>query len=75
MLLSESLKPVNEYGVLFSDYLLDSWAYRAKPNNCDTSAVFLDYYDGKTPMLIANTLAEFFEQYLENADQLLTRTR
>jgi hypothetical protein len=64
----------NDFGVLFSDYLIDSWAYRIQPNNMDTSAVFLDYYDSKDSILVARTLAEFFDEYVENADRLLTQT-
>lgn len=61
----------NEFGVLFSDYLLDSWAYRVKPNDTNTSAVYVDYYDGRT-FLVAKTLEEFFDRYVEDADRLLT---
>lgn len=62
----------NEFGVLFADYLLDSWAYRVKPNDTNTSAVYVDYFDGRT-FLVAETLEQFFEMYVENADRLLTQ--
>ncbi len=63
----------NEFGVLFSEYLIDSWAYRVKPNNVQTSAVYIDYYDGKASILVAPTLRNFFDLYLENSDRLLTQ--
>lgn len=64
----------NEFGVLFSDYLIDSWGYRVKPNDAGSCAVYVDYYNGTDPILVANTLAEFFDSYVKNADHLLTRT-
>ncbi len=61
----------NDFGVLFSDYLLDSWAYRITPNDMDTSAVYVDYFDGRDPFLVARTLEQFFDSYLQDADRLL----
>ena len=61
----------NDFGVLFSDYLLDSWAYRITPNDMDTSAVYVDYFDGRDSFLIARTLEQFFDSYLQDADRLL----
>lgn len=60
----------NESGVPFSDYLIDSWAYRVKSNDDMTTAVCIDYYDGRR-ILVAPSLAQFFERYVENADALL----
>ncbi len=70
----ERKSDTNECGVLFSDYLLDSWAYRVKPNDAETSSVFVDYFDGRNPLLVARTLEQFFVAYVENADRLLTQT-
>ncbi|NHZ66879.1 hypothetical protein [Massilia genomosp. 1] len=70
---AERANEANAFGVLFSDYLLDSWAYRIKPNDTDTSAVYIDYYDTKDPLLVARTLGEFFEKYVQNADELLNQ--
>ncbi|NHZ37815.1 hypothetical protein [Massilia rubra] len=70
---AERVHEANAFGVLFSDYLLDSWAYRIKPNDTDTSAVYVDYYDVKDPLLVAHTLGEFFEKYVRNADELLNQ--
>jgi len=76
--LSEVLKrqgEANEYGVLFSDYLLDSWAYRAKPIDKVRTAVFLDHFDDRQPWLVAETLEEFFDKYLHDADELLNEPK
>jgi hypothetical protein len=62
----------NEYGVLFSDYLLESWAYRVKPRDSETSEVYVDYFDGRASVLVARSLDQFFDMYLEDADRLLT---
>jgi hypothetical protein len=70
---AERKSEASDFGVLFSDYLLDSWAYRIKPNDVDTSAVYVDYFDGKDPSLVACTLDEFFEKYVQNADNLLNQ--
>lgn len=63
----------NEFGVVFSDYLLDSWVYRIKPNDMNTSAVYVDYFDGRDPFLVARTIEEFFDGYLHNADRVLNQ--
>lgn len=63
----------NDYGFLFSDYLIDSWAYRVKPDGPGTSKVYVDYFNGNKPVLIAGTLEEFFDKYVRNADRLLTQ--
>lgn len=56
----------NGHGVLFSDFLLDSWLYRIKPNDTETSAVYVDYFDGREPILVARSLEQFFEMYLDD---------
>lgn len=68
----ERRSEANEFGALFSDYLLDSWAYRVKPISSDTTAVYLDYFDGRQPILVAESLEQFFDQYLHDAEELLT---
>lgn len=70
---AERRSEASDFGVLFSDYLLDSWAYRIRPNDKDTSAVYVDYFDGRAPSLVARTLDEFFKKYVQNADQLLNQ--
>lgn len=74
--LSEVAKRNDEpsaFGVLFSDYFLDCWAYRVKPNDGNTSAVYVDYFDERAPALVARTLDEFFERYVKDADRLLNQ--
>lgn len=61
----------NSFGVLFSDYMLDCWAYRVKPNDENTSSVYVDYFDERDPIRVAHSLAEFFDRYIENAERLL----
>ena len=63
----------NEYGVLFSDYCLDCWAYRIKPNGSDSSAVFIEHFDGKAPSMVSESLDQFFDLYVANARDLLDR--
>jgi hypothetical protein len=64
-----------EYGVLFSDYLIESWVYRIKPNDTNTSSVYVDYANGQPPILVARTLEQFFETYESNPDKLLTEAQ
>ncbi len=61
----------NAFGMLFSDYMLDAWAYRAKPIDAATTAVYLDYYDDQPSLLIAHALDQFFDLYLRDAIALL----
>ncbi len=61
----------NGHGVIFSDYLLDSWLYRIKPNDTETSAVYVDYFDGREPFLVARSLKQFIEMYLANPMRLM----
>jgi hypothetical protein len=63
----------NKFGVLFSDYLLESWVYRVKPISKDVSAIYVDYFDGKASILVATSLEQFFSLYAANADKLLTQ--
>jgi hypothetical protein len=64
----------NEYGVLFSDYCLDCWAYRIKRNS-DSSVVYVDHFDGNAPSMVAESLDQFFALYVANARDLLDRPR
>ena len=61
----------SSYGVLFSDYLLNCWCYRLKPNSDDTSSVLVDSFDGCEPKVISRTLGEFLEAYSVNPTLLL----
>ncbi len=64
---------ISEYGVLFSDYCLDCWAYRIKPNDAGSSAVYVENFDGKTPTMVAENLSQFFDMYVANARELLDK--
>jgi hypothetical protein len=61
----------SEFGVLFADYLISSWCYRVKAKPDNTSAVYVDHFDGKAPILVANSLEEFFDQYLKSGGEAL----
>ena len=61
----------NEFGVLFSDYFISCWCYRIRPNDAYTSSVYVDYFDGRQPFLVAQTLKQFFDRYKADADDLL----
>jgi hypothetical protein len=69
--IEERRAEASEYGILFSDYCMDCWAYRFKSNGTDSSAVYVDYFDGKAPNLVAESLDQFFSLYVENARELL----
>jgi hypothetical protein len=58
------------FGLLFSDYLLSSWSYRLKPTSAEVSAVYVDHFDGTSPVLMASSLEEFFDRYLANPNFL-----
>lgn len=58
-------------GVLFADYLIDSWCYRLKNNGDGTSAVLVDPPDGSSPVQVAGSLDAFFEMYTLDAVRLL----
>lgn len=60
-----------EFGPIFADYLIDSWCYRLKPLNSSESAVYLDYYNGSTPFLLAASLKEFVERLWEDPPGIL----
>jgi hypothetical protein len=58
----ENAEP-STFGVLFSDYMIEAWCYRLKPNSNGTSSVLVDCFDGKEPALVAESVAEFFDRY------------
>ena len=69
-ILSEN-REASEFGVLFADYLISSWCYRVKARPDNTSAVYVDHFNGGKPCLVANSLEEFFDQYLRSAGEAL----
>lgn len=64
----------SEHGVVFSDYLISCWEYRLKPVSALHSAVYVDYFDGTEPQLVADSLTSFLEQYAIDARRLLDAT-
>lgn len=66
----ENTKP-SPFGVLFSDYMLSCWCYRLRPNSDDTSSVLVDYFDGREPGVVAESIAEFFDEFVADATRLL----
>ena len=66
-----SAADANEYGVLFSDYFINCWCYRLKPNDASTSAIYVDHFDGKPLHKVADSLDDFFRLYLHDPLQLL----
>jgi len=64
-------QPPSSEGVLFSDYCLDCWQYRLRPLSAAQSAVYVDCGDGKPPVLVVPTLADFWRRYLVDAEALM----
>jgi hypothetical protein len=69
--IKEENTTASKHGVIFSDYLIGCWCYRLKPMTDQTSAVYVDYFDGNEPVLVASTLKQFFDAYLVNARHVL----
>lgn len=53
----------SEFGPIFADYLLSCWCFRLRPVDDETSAVYVDYFNGNPPEPVASTLAEFLAAY------------
>ena len=63
-----------EFGLIFSDYLINCYCFRIKPIKYSDSEVYIDYFDGKNPKLVAKNLSSFFSLYLQNPDDVLIRS-
>ncbi len=61
----------SEHGVVFSDYLISCWEYRLKAVSPEHSAVYVDYFGGTAPQMVAESLESFLEQYAIDACRLL----
>lgn len=59
------------FGLLFSDYLIDSWCFRLKTGECGEMEVYLDAFDGQVPRRVAGCLQEFFTIYVRDPDRIL----
>jgi hypothetical protein len=53
----------SDFGVIFADYSLECWCFRLKPANESESVVFVDYFDGNAPEMVAKSALEFWEIY------------
>lgn len=60
-------------GIAFSDYCISCWEYRLRPVSSEKSAVYIDYYDGNEPLLVAASLDEFFDRYSADSESLLNQ--
>jgi hypothetical protein len=56
--------------ILFADYLINSHLYCFNYATERTSSVHVDYFDGQEPKRVADTVLEFFESYLADAEKL-----
>jgi hypothetical protein len=50
--------------ILFADFLINSHLYVFRYVSPDVSAVYVDYFNGAEPEMVAGSLNEFFERYL-----------
>jgi len=48
---------------LFADFCIRSYLYCFRYLSPEVSSVSIDYFDGKEPVLVAQSVAEFFETY------------
>jgi hypothetical protein len=56
----------SEFGLLFADYLINSWCYRLKPESDVASFVYVDCFDKNPAVVVARSLDDFFEVYAED---------
>ena len=63
----------SEFGVLFADYFDYAWVYRVEAISDSKSAVYVDHFNGKAPILVADCLEEFFDDYLSSNGESLNQ--
>ena len=56
--------------ILFADFLLNSHLYLFRYLNPNQSAVYVDYFNGCEPEMVAGSVAEFFDLYLNRPGAL-----
>ncbi len=61
----------SNHGILFSDYCMDCYQYRLNPISAQVSEVWVEGFDYGPPVLIASSLADFFDAYISNPDSVL----
>lgn len=54
----------------FMDFLLDSHLYGLRYETAESSPVCLDYFDGRGPLRVADSLDEFFRLYLKDPSRI-----
>jgi hypothetical protein len=57
--------------ILFSDFCIRSYMYCFRYLSLETSSVSVDYFDGHEPVLVAHSVAEFFEIYCSEPGRVL----
>jgi len=70
---NKSLQRIQRTSVLniqFADFLINSHRYCLKYESETASAVLVDFFDGEEPKRVADSLVEFFELYLTDANRL-----
>ena len=55
---------------LFSDYCICSYLFCFRYLSPEVSSVNIDYFDGKEPVLVADSVAEFFEGYCSEPSRM-----
>lgn len=68
-LVMETLRYDRPY-ILFADFLIDSYFYCFRYENDNRSSVCIDYLNGEEPERLADSVNDFFEVYLSNAELL-----
>jgi hypothetical protein len=64
----------SSYGVLFADYLISCWCYRLKPISKDESEVFVDFFDGSSPLSMGS-LYQFLLACVHDPEAVLHHPR
>ena len=57
--------------ILFADSMIDAYRYCFKYEDAENSSVYVDWLNGELPELVANSMDEFFEYYLESPAKIL----
>src|SRR5262245_7696741 len=68
----ERNKAPSPFGILFSDYLIDCWDYRLKPEANNRSSVYVELFDGQDSRKLSDGLEEFFVAYISDRDAILS---
>jgi hypothetical protein len=68
---SENDDHASTKGVLFADYFVACWCYRLLPMDNERSAVFVDYFDHRQPVLVAESLEAFAAARLDRPTDVL----